>query len=454
MSLSPRSRLIVLIATMSFLAAMVALAASTSWVKSRDVRRHFERIGSERLQYNTERLRALILNTTATLLTFDVTDQAEDRKKLDECYRELGAWMEATKAALMTDEERAIFGKIYDAYTRYIAQSKALADANPIDEPREVMVARFGQIQYASEELLALTNKLANIRHEALGQSIRKSEESVLILQQVIFGALLVLIILTAWAARIIYRDTIAPLKLKLIETHEIAERHEKLASLGILAAGVAHEIRNPLTAIKARLFTQKKALTSGTPPYTDGEFIAREISRLERIVRDFLSFARPAPLQREVTFTSELFGQVRELLQPQLKENAIDLTVEPGAEMRIEVDSQQVRQVLINLVQNAADSIGERGHIKLRSRFEKIALSERVRQAVILEVEDDGKGIPPDVKQRLFDPFFSTKANGTGLGLSIAARIAEQHGGALQYQTQVNRGTTFGIILPLKTQS
>jgi len=454
MSLSPRSRLIVLIATMSCLAAMVVWAASTSWMKSREVRGHFERIGSERLQYNTERFRALILSTTATLLTFEVTDQPADRKKLDECYGKLGAWMEATRAALMTDEEGAIFGKIYDAYTHYLAQSRALADANPTDEPKEVMVVRFGQIQSASQELLTLTDKLANIRHEALGQSIRESEESVLILQQVIFGALLVLILLTAWAAHTIYRDTIAPLRLKLIETHEIAERREKLASLGILAAGVAHEIRNPLTAIKARLFTQKKALTSGTPAYTDGEFIAQEISRLERIVRDFLSFARPAPLQRDVTSASELFGQVHELLQPQLKENAIDLTVEPGIEMPIEVDSQQVRQVLINLVQNAAESIGERGHIKLRGRSEKIALSEHVRQAVILEVEDDGKGIPPDVQQRLFDPFFSTKANGTGLGLSIAARIAEQHGGTLQYQTQLNRGTTFGIILPVKTQS
>jgi len=436
------------------LAFLVVLAATTSWIKSRDVRGHFERIGSESLQYDTERLRALILNTSATLLTFEVTDRREDRQKLDECHRELSAWMESTKAALVTDDEKATFGKIYAAYNRYVAKSSALADANPIDEPKVIMVDRFGQIQHASEQLLTLTNKLANIRRETLSQSIRKSERSVLILQQVIFGSLVALIFLTGWGARVIYRDTIAPLRLKLIESREIAERREKLASLGVLAAGVAHEIRNPLTAIKARLFTQKKALARGTPAYTDGEFIAQEISRLERIVRDFLSCARPAPLQRETISSSELFSQVRELLEQQLKENAIDLTVEPGAEMPIEVDSQQVRQVLINLVQNAADSIGENGHIKLRSRSEKIALSERVRQAVVLEVEDDGKGIPADVQQRLFDPFYSTKANGTGLGLSIAARIAEQHGGVLQYQTQLNRGTTFGIILPAKSES
>jgi signal transduction histidine kinase len=454
MNLSSRSRLIALIATMSCLAVLVVLAASTSWIRSRDVRKHFERIESESLQYDTERLRALILNTTEMLLTFEVTDRPEDRQKFDEGHKELGTWMDSTKAALMTDDEKAIFEKIHTAYNRYIAESSALADANPIDEPKGVMVDRFEQIQHASEQLLTLTNKLANIRRESLGQAIRKSERSVVILQQVIFGSLLAFIILTAWGARVIYRDTIAPLKLKLIESREIAERQEKLASLGVLAAGVAHEIRNPLTAIKARLFTQKKALASGTPAYIDGEFIAQEISRLERIVRDFLSFARPAPLQRETISSSELFGQVRELLEPQLKENAIDLTVETGAEMPIEVDSQQVRQVLINLVQNAADSIGENGHIKLRSRSEKIPLSERVHQAVILEVEDDGKGIPADVQQRLFDPFFSTKANGTGLGLSIAARIAQQHGGALRYQTQLNRGTTFGIILPARNES
>src|SRR5215475_1227263 len=176
MNLSSRSRLIALIGTMLCLAVLVVLAASTSWVRSRDVRRHFERIESESLQYDTERLRALILNTTETLLTFEVTDRQEDRQKFDEGHKELGVWIESTKAALMTDDERAIFEEIYAAYNRYMAESTALADANPIEEPKEVMVDRFAQIQHASDQLLTLTNKLANVRREALGQAIRKSE--------------------------------------------------------------------------------------------------------------------------------------------------------------------------------------------------------------------------------------------------------------------------------------
>jgi hypothetical protein len=144
MNLSSRWRLVALIGTISCLAVMIVLAASISWARSRDVRRHFERIGSGTLQYDTERFRALILNTTATLLIFEVTDRAEDRKKLDECYKARSAWMESTKAALMTDDERAVFEKIYAAYNRYVADSSALADENPVDEPKQVMVDRFG----------------------------------------------------------------------------------------------------------------------------------------------------------------------------------------------------------------------------------------------------------------------------------------------------------------------
>jgi signal transduction histidine kinase len=119
---------------------------------------------------------------------------------------------------------------------------------------------------------------------------------------------------------------------------------------------------------------------------------------------------------------------------------------------MRINVHPAQIKLVLINLVQNAADSIGRNGTITLRARHDRKSLSNGETDVVILEVADTGKGIPPDVEKRLFDPFFTTKDNGTGLGLSIAAGIVQKHGGLLQYQTRLNHGTTFGIVLPQVT--
>jgi signal transduction histidine kinase len=140
---------------------------------------------------------------------------------------------------------------------------------------------------------------------------------------------------------------------------------------------------------------------------------------------------------------------EVRDLLAPQLETSGIKLIFENSQPTGIRIDPQQIKQVLINLVQNGADAVGKDGSVTLRARLDHKRLAEHETEVVILEVADTGKGIPPDVQKRLFDPFFTTKDTGTGLGLSIAARIVEKHGGALQYQTQVNRGTTFGIVLP-----
>ena len=122
---------------------------------------------------------------------------------------------------------------------------------------------------------------------------------------------------------------------------------------------------------------------------------------------------------------------------------------LEESPSLRIKADLAQIKQVLINLVQNAADAIGQDGVVTLRARRDRKRLENTERNVIVLEVEDNGKGIPPDVQKRLFDPFFTTKETGTGLGLSIAAGIVQKHGGALQYQTRVDHGTTFGIILP-----
>ena len=104
---------------------------------------------------------------------------------------------------------------------------------------------------------------------------------------------------------------------------------------------------------------------------------------------------------------------------------------------------------MLINLVRNAADAIDGAGTVTLRTRAARVPLGGRETDAVVLEVSDTGKGIPPEVEKRLFDPFFTTKETGTGLGLAIAVRIVEKHGGIIQYQTRSGHGTTFGVVLP-----
>ena len=111
--------------------------------------------------------------------------------------------------------------------------------------------------------------------------------------------------------------------------------------------------------------------------------------------------------------------------------------------------DPQQMKQVLINLIQNAADSIEVDGVITLRARHETRRFHEETTEVVVLEVSDTGSGIPADVQKRLFDPFFSTKTGGTGLGLSIAAQIVDNHHGKLEFHTEAGRGTSFSIVLP-----
>jgi signal transduction histidine kinase len=258
------------------------------------------------------------------------------------------------------------------------------------------------------------------------------------------------LFLLVGLVAALMFRAFIAPLRVQLSASQELVERQEKLASLGVLAAGVAHEIRNPLTAIKFRLFSLKKALPPELEDNEDVATIHNEVNRLERIVKDFLQFARPSEPELADVAVEELLQATQFLLREELGKRGIQLQIEGQPAGRLRADRQQMRQVLINLIQNAAESI-ERpgGTITLRAREGAARLRDGSEPVVMIEVTDTGNGIPPGAEQRIFDPFFSTKENGSGLGLPIAARIVEKHGGSIHYVTQPNRGTTFSIVLP-----
>lgn len=437
-----------------FALAIVALAfliAWTAFTTRQEVVRMGYRFSSAQLANFeiADHLQATILRLNGTVADFALRRNPDDLEKFKRDSRELDAWIERQKPVLRSGSESYLLEQIDRAYDGYLGTvTNALASV-PFAKNDEARLTTLQDVLTASVAMFELGYKLEDAHRVRLEGFLAESRKSLAFLQPLLFGSLVVLLGLGTWLALVVYRDLIAPLREQLIESTAIIERQEKLASLGMLAAGVAHEIRNPLTAIKARLFTQQKQLRRDSPAFADSEVIGSEINRLERIVRDFLQFARPAKPDFQLMPVERPLREVQVLLAPQLEKQQIQLIVEEVAPDQVRADPHQIKEVLINLVQNAAESIGQKGTITLRVRRDAKVLHDRTAEVVILEVADTGKGMEPEVQKRLFDPFFTTKETGTGLGLSIAARIVEKHGGALLYQTQVNRGTTFGIVLP-----
>jgi len=270
------------------------------------------------------------------------------------------------------------------------------------------------------------------------------------LVRRVRYGLIATLAALAAFLIIDVYRRTIvSPLRLKLVEREGQIEHQKKLAHFEELAAGLAHEIRNPLTAISARLYTIQRKLREGTAEYQDGVVIGSEIDRANQILKEFIQVTRPAPPRLELITAGLLLEDVSHLMSPQLERKSVKLEVQLPARTRFYGDQQQLKQVLVNLVQNAAESMDSGGEVILRAREGRVPVKGALTRAAIIEVEDNGPGIRPEIQERLFEPFFSTKKEGTGLGLPISARIIDRHGGTLDFETQPQHGTIFRIVLP-----
>lgn len=449
MELSLRLRLVILAVLIATLAATIIGAAVVTWRQVRRLRRHLSAVQIESFRV-ADHLQVAVLDLDATLLRFALGRNPGDWQAFASDADELKAWLAEQHPS--TARERRELRQVRTELGAYRAQANAIASTeNPGSTAGSLQF--LSRIDNASRSLLNAGYGLASAHRAAAAHLVDGAQRTLTILQAVIFGALLLLLMLATWGLSTVYRELIAPMQGKLVESRASLERQEKLASLGVLAAGLAHEIRNPLTAIRARLFTLKKALGGERAPVTtDAELIERELGRLERLVREVLLFARPAEPRKEALSALGLISEVRDLMRGQLELSGIELMVQPAWDVTVQGDPHQLKQVLLNLVRNAAESIGEHGKITLSLDTKSAALGRY--PAALIEVRDTGKGIPAEVQKRLFDPFYTTKAAGTGLGLSIAARIVEQHGGRLRYQTEVGRGTTFGILLPLTQQS
>jgi signal transduction histidine kinase len=438
-------RLLGFVLAIALLAGLIVWAVLTSSRRVEESRTQVTLAQSESSRIASY-LQKSILDLNDRLLKFAIHHDSNDWARFESDWVALNTWID--QQHLTAPAEEQVLAEINAAYDDYHEAAATIERTVRSSVGTTVPAGEFARFQDQAARLLSLSFKLAETHRQTLVSSLAGSSASLAHLRTILFGALFVLLAFGVWLAVVVYHHLIAPLKVRLVESQALLERQEKLAALGVLAAGVAHEIRNPLTAIKAWLFMHQKKLQPGTQEQADADIVANELNRLERIVKDFLLFARPSEPELQVVSANQPLQEVRELLARQLERSNIQLVLENGSPAWIKVDPQQLKQVLINLVQNAADAIGENGSVTLRVKLDHKRLGERDTDVVILEVADTGKGIPAEIAKRLFDPFFSTKESGTGLGLSIAARIIEKHGGVLQYKTQVNHGTTFGIVL------
>ena len=241
--------------------------------------------------------------------------------------------------------------------------------------------------------------------------------------------------------------DKIQKTTADLRKTEAQLIRSEKLAALGQLSAGIAHEIRNPLTSINILIHSLTENLPTEDSRLEDLKVIEEEILRINEIVDQFLRFAKPASPLLEKTSLIPIFEEILQLLRPQIERGRIAVKREFDPLPLITVDKEQIKQVILNLLMNAIQAMPAGGELSLGGRFSKDAYW------VELTIQDSGIGIPQGDLEKLFDPFFSTKEGGIGLGLSIAHRIIDQHHGKIEVDSTPGKGTRFTISLPVSTE-
>jgi signal transduction histidine kinase len=250
---------------------------------------------------------------------------------------------------------------------------------------------------------------------------------------------------------------------LTRVEQLEERERlRDRLASLGEMAAGIAHELKNPLAGIEVMAGLLRRQVPDSPDAQSLLADILSESKLANAIVVEMLEFVRPVRLQVERTDVADVLHQAVTLAESKASRGgvAVEVSIQPDLPM-VDVDQYQLCQVFTNLVANAFEALDGKGHIRISARVSAIepdpafagAHEHEPTPAIVVDVEDDGPGVPADLTDKIFDPFFTTKAQGSGLGLAIVRKIVDAHDGQIDISSS-GAGTRFRVTLPVSATS
>lgn len=351
---------------------------------------------------------------------------------LEEKKQSSRAWFSKAKEVAITEEEKQILRDIDRLYARYNMLRAQVINFYRLGNMTEAKKLLLSEVRNYLDQLHDKCENLLFINEELIAQAQSRSEGFIFKIRMAVWLAIGIAIALGLSLGFMIFRTI----------TKQVLE-NEKMASLGKLSAVVAHEVRNPLTAIKMRTQVLKGEVRDAPHWKEDLEVIDEEIVRLERIVDDFMSLAKPLKSNLSTENINSIIDNTVALLHPRIQNQGVEVIKRMGQPVKIKVDREKIKQVILNILMNALEAMPDGGRLEISTALN--------RDCVMIRIQDTGIGITEKNKGRLFEPFFTTKKEGFGLGLSIVQNIIKMHKGRIKLASEPHKGTTCTINLPIK---
>ncbi len=384
-----------------------------------------------------EELELALLNQKGLVSSYFLDGNPSWLKTLEEKKKDFEIWFKNAQDVALSPEEKRILKDIISLYKTYDNQRNRavrLYQAGNVVEAKKVLLT---DMKNSIDSLYQKCEDLILANEALISKAEESSQRNVVIMTSLIWITILITLCLGAFLGFFIAR-----------KINEQLVRSAKMATLGQLSASIAHEIRNPLTSIKMRLYSLGEELKSNPVTKDDMNVIDEEISRMEKTVKNFLDFARPPELNLQKCDINQIIEGTIGLLLP--KANSQNIQIKKALKAlasEIEIDKEQIRQVFLNVMLNAIEAMPSGGTLEITTDKQT---DKESKDILVIKVKDTGLGIPSDLKRKLFEPFFTTKSEGTGLGLFIASRIIQMHKGAIGLESQPGKGTTVIVRLPV----
>jgi len=394
-------------------------------------------------------------------------------------FREL--LLKAEKMAY-TDRDRRVLDELETKYEKYIEAKDKVIELYKQGERKKGLVLH-KNVRDNFFDLLSSCESYNNFHQEKIQATLKKNLQEAKHLRFLAALAILSALLLTLFFAVVLFKQILDPIRILIAEadrfgterksfneinalrhevrgliedsdqTHSELEKSrtllaqsEKMAMVGQLAAGVAHSIRNPMTSIKMRLFSLEKNLQLSSTQSEDLEVISEEIKHIDNIVQNFLEYSKPTKIKKQKINPSDIVDMSLRLLHHRFKSQSIEIILERAYPLpEVLGDADQLKEIFVNIFVNACEAMPKGGWINIH---EEADVLKPMGPVAVIRISDNGPGIPETIRHKVFEPFFSTKAEGTGLGLSIARQIIQQHQGLLTLQTEERVGTTFIVTL------